>query len=233
MEVNIHTLAARLAHEVNVSVLGKQTDSFDILTMANLVSSLDSASYFNHKMSGVRNFANSIDLLTHAMSLRSFEGLILEFGVASGRTINHIASLTEQPVHGFDVFSGLPEDWRTGYEKGMFAQAIPKTLPNVELVVGLYEQTLDGFIARTREPVALLHVDCDLYSSTRTVFAKLADRIVPGTVIVFDEYFNYPGWREHEFKAFAEFCAWQRIKYAYQAMVSRHQQVCVVITQRG
>ena len=26
-------------------------------------------------------------------------------------------------------------------------------------------------------------------------------------MIVFDEYFNYPGWRGHEFKAFQEFVA--------------------------
>jgi len=38
------------------------------------------------------------------------------------------------------------------------------------------------------------------YSSTKTVFDTLADRIVPGTVIVFDEFFNYPGSKRGESK---------------------------------
>ena len=28
---------------------------------------------------------------------------------------------------------------------------------------------------------------------------------MPGTIILFDEYFNYPNWEQHEFKAFQEF----------------------------
>ncbi len=33
----------------------------------------------------------------------------------------------------------------------------------------------------------------DLYSYTKTVRNGLADRIVPGTIIQFDEFFCYPG----------------------------------------
>ena len=50
-------------------------------------------------------------------------------------------------------------------------------------------------------------MDCDLYSSTKTVFNLLKDKIVAGTVIVFDEYFNYLGWEQGEHKAFREFLA--------------------------
>jgi len=45
---------------------------------------------------------------------------------------------------------------------------------------------------------------CDLYSSTKTIFERLEARIQPGSVIVFDEYFNYAGWQQHEYKAFAD-----------------------------
>ncbi|CNH10399.1 Uncharacterised protein [Mycobacterium tuberculosis] len=37
------------------------------------------------------------------------------------------------------------------------------------------------------------------------IFDQLADNIVSGTVIVFDEFYNYPGAEEHEFRAFQEF----------------------------
>jgi len=58
------------------------------------------------------------------------------------------------------------------------------------------------------------HIDCDLYSSTKTVFDWLKPRIRAGT-IVFDEYFNYPNWHQHEFKAFKEFVEECHVKYEY------------------
>jgi hypothetical protein len=83
-------------------------------------------------------------LLSHAVSIRNFEGQILEFGVASGRTINHISSLTSQKIFGFDVFTGLPEAWRTGFPMGTFSQeGLPVVNKNVELIVGLFESTID------------------------------------------------------------------------------------------
>ena len=54
------------------------------------------------------------------------------------------------------------------------------------------------------EPLRFVHIDCDLYSSTVTVFEHLADRIGPGTVIVFDDYLLNDNWRHDEFKAFQE-----------------------------
>ena len=49
-------------------------------------------------------------------------------------------------------------------------------------------------------PVALLHLDSDIYSAAIFVLRTLiADRrIVSGTVIVFDELFNYCGFENHE-----------------------------------
>ena len=49
---------------------------------------------------------------------------------------------------------------------------------------------------------SFLHIDSDLYSSARTVLFLLHEQIVSGTIIEFDEYFNYPNWKQHEYKAF-------------------------------
>ena len=57
---------------------------------------------------------------------------------------------------------------------------------------------------KNKEPVKFLNVDCDLYSSTKTIFDLIENRIVSGTVIFFDEYFGFQDWRNHEFKAFQE-----------------------------
>ena len=157
--------------------------------------------------------------------------LIAEFGVFEGATINFIADQTEEPVFGFDCFSGLPEDWRPGFPQGMFSARIPPVRPNVSLLVGLFEDTLPTFLEQNTEDLSLLHIDCDLYSSTRTVLRMCSSRIQKGTVLVFDEYFNYPGWRGHEFKAFQEFIADTGRQYEYLSAVPSHQQVAVIITR--
>ena len=94
---------------------------------------------------------------------------------------------------------------------------------------GLFSETLPAFIAKTTEPVALLHIDCDLYSSTACVLELLEQKICPGTVIVFDEYFNYPGWQQHEHKAWSEFVAKTNCSFEFNSFVRGHQQVCVVV----
>jgi hypothetical protein len=232
MPSDTDNLLDALASAINRNVLGKHTDVYDVLTAAQMVASLDSATYFNRNMSAALNFRNGLDLLTHAMQLRSVPGPVLEFGVATGRTINHIASLTREQIYGFDSFEGLPEDWRTGYGKGRFAQALPTVGSNVRLMVGWFENSLNEFVEACPEgPISLIHIDCDLYSSTKTILDRLAHRIVPGTVIVFDEYFNYPGWEVHEFKAWKEFCATYNMGYRYDSFVSAHQQVCVVVEE--
>lgn len=76
-----------------------------------------------------------------------------------------------------------------------------------------------------------MHIDCDLYSSTRTILALLAPRIVAGTIILFDEYFNYPNWEQHEYKAFQEFAAASDVKYTYLGFA--RQQVAVQIGSIG
>ena len=73
--------------------------------------------------------------------------LWLEFGVASGRTINYISSFTKHNVYGFDTFEGLPEKWRVGCEKGAFNQngVLPAVNENVVLIKGLFCDTLYSF----------------------------------------------------------------------------------------
>ena len=49
----------------------------------------------------------------------------------------------------------------------------------------------------------------------------LANRIVPGTVIQFDEYFNYPGWQDGEYKAFKEFVESRDVEFEYLGYLGR------------
>lgn len=144
------------------------------------------------------------------------DGLVLEFGVRFGDSIRLIASLADSEVHGFDSFEGLPEAWHDE-PMGSYSTAghIPDVPKNVTLYKGWFEDTLPVFISNHTQPVRFLNVDCDLYSSTKTILDLLAAQIVQGTVISFDEYIGNLHWRDDEFRAFQEAVAEYGWTYEY------------------
>lgn len=211
---------------------GARLDGGDLNRFLRLSAAMESATYAHENLAAVPAFNNARDLLSHAIQNSGQSGLLLEFGVASGGTINHVASKVSSTIYGFDSFEGLPEDWRPDFKKGAFARSLPEVRENVELVVGYFDSSLPGFLKKHKGPISFLHVDCDLYSSTKTIFDLCRDRLVQGTVIVFDEYFNYVGWRRHEYKAFRELVSSLGSSdsfagYEYIGYVPSHQQVAV------
>lgn len=135
--------------------------------------------------------------------------LITEFGVFSGTSIRVIKSMVPDAlVCGFDSFRGLPEDWRTNYSRGEFSNhdSIPHIDDGVVIWKGMFDTTLPQFkeLLGARK-LDLVHIDCDLYSSTKTIFDNLHENIRDGTLLVFDELLNYPGYEDHEIKALEEF----------------------------
>jgi hypothetical protein len=109
------------------------------------------------------------------------------------------------PVIGFDSFQGLPEDWRDGYPEGMFACEQPRVI-GATIVAGMFEDTLPGIDPwLTDYNIGLLHIDCDLYTSTTTVLKHVAPHIKPGCYIVFDEWHSFDGCKDHEQRAWREF----------------------------
>lgn len=194
----------------------------------------ETVEYVNNFMSSVDSVSTPNELLSKAWSYVERPGLVLEFGVFKGNSINHIASLTNYTVYGFDSFEGLPERWRDGFGEGIFkVSRLPDVKANVQLIKGWFEKTLPAFVEKNKGFVAFLHIDCDLYSSTKTVFECLAKQIAPGTVIVFDEYLNYPGWQDGEFKAFKEFLHQNNLNYQYIGYNKFHEQVAVKILKKN
>jgi len=136
----------------------------------------------------------------------------LEFGVFEGTSIKYWAKIhqhLESKFVGFDTFTGLPEDWlatplhthdNTEYDAGGI---IPKVSDErISFVKGLFQETLGEF-ANKFNPTSrlIIHSDSDLYSSTLFVLSKLDKYIIPGTIVIFDE-FNSP---LTEFKAFIDY----------------------------
>jgi hypothetical protein len=113
---------------------------------------------------------------------------------------DHLTAPTAQFV-GFDSFAGLPEDWQTGAPKGEFNVGGPPVFPDprVSLVQGWFDQTLPGWELPDHDQL-IVNIDCDLYSSTRTVLTWLAPHLRPGSLVYFDDLLD----PDHELRALRE-----------------------------
>jgi hypothetical protein len=140
---------------------------------------------------------------------------VLEFGVWVGTSMGKMKKLLPDSykVYGFDSFEGLPEDWvdHNGKlvgsgKKGRFdTKGQVPNIKGVKWMKGWFSDTIPVYLKEAKD-IALLHVDCDLYSSTKEVLWGLNDYIKEGTVIVFDEWFynHKKAYNDHEQKAFYE-----------------------------
>jgi hypothetical protein len=136
-------------------------------------------------------FSSRFALLEFAVNAAHVDGLHLEFGVYRGESINHLASITRHSWVGFDSFEGLPRRWSPRVRAGAFSTSgrLPSVARNVTLVKGWFSDTIPEFLKTvpgTR--TSFVHVDCDLYQSTRSVLTALQDSLVAGSVLVFDEF---------------------------------------------
>lgn len=162
----------------------------------------------DRRFDDVQVFVNNVETLRAALDKTELQGVVAEFGVFRGKTLTVIAQhFAQQRVHGFDSFIGLPEQWGAKSKGDFSIGGTPPDLPvkNVQFHVGFFDATVPKFAGNENGPFSFVHLDADLYSSTKTVFDELRDWFVPGTVIVFDEYFGYHGWERHEHRAFQEF----------------------------
>lgn len=188
--------------------------------------------YVNEKMKDTPFYNNKYSLFDKVLNEVEIEGLYLEFGVFNGSTVNYIAQQKDnETIYGFDSFEGLPEDWGNIKKGTFYVENLPTVRSNVILVKGWFNETLPKFVKENNKPIAFLHVDCDIYSSAKTVFDELASNICHGTVIFFDEYFNYPEWKDNEYKAFQEFCDKYSVKYKYLGMCNT--QVALKILEKN
>jgi len=159
--------------------------------------------------------------IAHAISLINTNYKhILEFGVFQGNSIKFIRDSLDESykIYGFDSFEGLPEDWEnTECVKGFFStKGVIPNIENVKFFKGWFENTIHEYL-KEADNIGLLHVDCDLYSSTKTIFDNLNKYIKSGTIIVFDEWFynRDTSCNDHEQKAFYEYVNNYNIKFEF------------------
>lgn len=173
--------------------------------------------------------------LDAAMPLINQGGWVCEFGVASGRSMRMTQEIVplDVAIHGFDSFEGIPIAW--GNEpKGSYSTG--GVIPNLEGQIyfhkGLFGETIPVFLKEAPKDgfLAYANIDCDLYTSTLDILEGMHGRIVPGTILVFDEYLCHPTWRQDEFRAWRECCKRFGWEYEYLGFSLSTKQAVVRVT---
>ncbi|MDN5917759.1 MAG: class I SAM-dependent methyltransferase [Pseudonocardia sp.] len=232
------TFEHRLRHEVDRAIAEVQAaevrDRRDMIAAGEREAVLTSARFARELMADAAMLAAPPETLAHALARAPTGGLALEFGVYTGGTLRAIAECRgDGRVYGFDSFTGLPEPWRSGFGTGAFddVDGLPE-VPGAELVVGLFSDTLHEFLQAHPGPVDFLHVDSDLYSSAVTVLDAVGPRLRPGSVVLFDEFLNFPDWEQHEARAWWEYADKHGLGYSYLCYTLNNEQVAVRVESR-
>lgn len=100
---------------------------------------------------------------------------------------------------------------------------------------GVKQENSSSMSVHLPQRLGLLHVDCDLYSSTKTVFEHFKSNIRPGTIIVFDELLNFEGFEKHELRALYELVRDEKLAFDIigTECIGTCQPVAIVITARS
>lgn len=181
---------------------------------------IESGKYENTMIQGnARLYESDDSFYNETFAAARLDGLVAEFGVYKGEMLRRLAAFfDDQEVFGFDSFKGLPTDWGEMLPKDHFClDSIPQFEErNIELRIGLFQDTLPIFQEDIgSKKIKFAHVDCDLYSSTSTVLQTLKNNFTAGSIILFDEYYNYKGWMDHEYRAFQELVEQNDLRYEY------------------
>lgn len=138
---------------------------------------------------------------------------------------DHGRDIRDHWIVGFDTFEGLPPkrseqddhvSWRAGGMKHPSSEVRERVersgfpLENLRLVQGRFEDILTHELrtelVRSPGPPAIVTMDCDYYSSTKTVLDWLAPVLVSGTFFYFDDIWAFHGNPNYgELLAIAEF----------------------------
>ena len=144
--------------------------------------------------------------------IEGLDGDVVECGVWRGRSLLWLSIFAREEqrgrkVWGFDTFEGFPaptgEDQSTRrvesgelsdtsipYVSNLLLRAgldRPFVTSQITLIQGLFQASLSKYRG---EGIAFLNLDVDLHDSYRTCLEQLYPRVVPGGVVVFDEYLN-------------------------------------------
>lgn len=148
-------------------------------------------------------------------------GHVVECGVYKGASLVRFATFREilespysRKIVGFDAFGRFPRsegdvhddafidrfsaEGGDGISRELFLEVLShKGFENVELIQGDICSTVPDYAAQHPElRIALLHIDVDVFRPTQVILDEMFERIVPGGLLVLDDYGTVNGETE-------------------------------------
>jgi hypothetical protein len=143
---------------------------------------------------------------------------VVECGVFKGASLIRFATYREilesqfsRRIIGFDAFGKFPDNVSMATDKEFIknfeadaGDGIPKedlenilrykNFKNIFLIKGFIPDSFSGYFNdKPAAQIALLHIDVDVYETTRACLEHLYERVVKGGIIVFDDYGQVDG----------------------------------------
>lgn len=174
---------------------------------------------------------NRLDNLSYALEKIekiNNKNLFLEFGVFHGRTTNFISDILKSyniNLTAFDSFEGLSEDRKgTSDKMGTFENKNFENLKlneNIDLIKGNIYETFPKFLSNIQNKIDFIHIDTDTYEVSKFILENAKSRLNKNSIIVFDDFHNFPGWSQGEHKSLLE--TFQNNEYEYLSFSYSHQ----------
>jgi len=209
--------------------LGRKFMSSDFIvsTYYRLFRPLSYKAYIDYRFSDEKlKFLHLLETVNYC-KVAEMPQVYFEFGCHSARTFSAVVRAAEflkmhdMKFYAFDSFEGLPttnvaEDGV--FQTGEFATPISefkskvrkmggKDISDEYIIKGFYSESLTAELQAKMPKVGAVHIDVDLYSSTKEVFAFLRPLFTVGTVILFDDYYCFaPDGKKGEMRALFEYC---------------------------
>ena len=103
---------------------------------------------------------------------------------------------------------------------------IPRLNKNCVPIVGWVQDTLPKFISENKNAkINFVNMDMDTYPTTKFVLKNIKPYLVDGAIIIFDELYNFPGWKISEYKALTE--EFNENEYKFLAFSTDGQQAVI------
>lgn len=115
------------------------------------------------------------------------QGAIVEIGVYRGGSAMYLAQLG-RPLYLYDTFTGMPfHGDLDGNKSGSFsdtnADDIRRLIPEAYVIEGIFPESIINM-----PPIGFVHADADQYESTKAICELMPERMLPGGMILFDDY---------------------------------------------
>lgn len=154
-----------------------------------------------HNFSKYHELRKSIKII----DMDKIDGVYCEFGCFTGAALKHVLNLTSKSnflsiklIYGFDSFQGFPEEVHSEFKSENFIadynqvkKLEDKSNGRCKIIKGFFKETLEEEnLKKEISKISLAFIDCDLAVSSKPVFDFIKSRLVNGSFIIIDDYYN-------------------------------------------